>query len=147
MTPNPKSPKESASEPADFANLFIKGVQRAADMQKKSLDVAAQQNAEAIESAKNASHAVPAAPAMFDMARQAFERYIEAQKSVIDQVVHHTSSMVETAKESGNTASKVAADFTKTIQQSIERAVEVEKKALDLAVQQAKSVAEAVKHK
>ena len=38
--------------PADFANLFLKGVERAAELQKKSLDAAMQQNAEVISSYK-----------------------------------------------------------------------------------------------
>jgi flagellar hook-basal body complex protein FliE len=48
-------------------------------------------------------------------------------------------ALIESAKDSGSSAQKVAADFTKTIQQSIERTVEVQKKALDLAAQAAKA--------
>jgi uridine kinase len=76
---------------------------------------------------------------VYDLAGQAFEGYIETQKSVIDHIVKQTASLVESAKDSGNSAQKVAADFTKTIQQSIERAVEVQKKALDLAAKEAKA--------
>jgi hypothetical protein len=44
---NPEAPNSSPTEnlPAEFTDLFIKGVQRAAEMQKSSLDAAAQQNA------------------------------------------------------------------------------------------------------
>jgi hypothetical protein len=76
---------------------------------------------------------------VYDLAGQAFEGYIETQKSVIDQIVKQTAALVESAKDSGNSAQKVAADFTKTVQQSIERAVEVQKKALDLITQTAKA--------
>ena len=127
--------------PTEFGSLFIKGVERAAELQKKSLDDAARQNAEAIAAYKKGPQAVPSAPAVYDLAGQAFEGYIETQKSVIDHIVKQTASLVESVKDSGNSAQKVAADFTKTVQQSIERAVEVQKKALDLAAQETKATA------
>ncbi len=125
--------------PADFANLFLKGVGRAAELQKKSLDAAMQQNAEVIATYQKGSPAVPAMPNVFELAGKAFEGYIEAQKSVIDQMVKQTAALVEGAKESGNSAQKVAAEFTKNIQPLIERTVEVQKKALEIVAQQVKS--------
>ena len=38
----------NTNQPTDFASLFIKGVERASELQKKSLADAARQNAEAI---------------------------------------------------------------------------------------------------
>ncbi|MGO9647491.1 MAG: hypothetical protein ACLPOO_05500 [Terriglobales bacterium] len=130
----------STNQPTDFASLFIKGVERAAELQKKSLDDAARQNAEAIAVCKKTPQAMWAVPGVLDLAGQAFAGYIETQKSVIDQIVQQTAALVEGAKESGNSAQKVAAEITKTVQQSIERTVEVQKKALDLAAQGAKAV-------
>jgi hypothetical protein len=130
---------KTSSIPADFASLFLKGVERAAELQKKSLDTAVQQNAEAIANYKKSPQAVPVLPNVFELAGKAFEGFIEAQKTVIDQVVHQTTAMVETAKESGNSAQKVAEIFTKNIEQSIERTVDLQKKALDMAAHQAKS--------
>jgi putative protein kinase ArgK-like GTPase of G3E family len=127
------------NHPTEFASLFIKGVERAAELQKKSLDDAARQNAEAIAVYEKAPQSVPLAPPCMTWSAQAFEGYIETQKSVIDHIVKQTASLVESVKDSGNSAQKVAADFTKTIQQSIERAVEVQKKALDLVAQEAKA--------
>jgi hypothetical protein len=129
------------NDPTEFASLFLKGVQRAADLQKKSLDDAKHQNAEAIAAYKKGPQSVPSAPAVYDLAGQAFEGYIDAQKSVIDHIVKQTASLVESAKDTGDSAQKVAADFTKTVRQSIERAVEVQKKALDLAAQGSKAPA------
>jgi len=129
------------NHPTEFASLFLKGVQRAADLQKKSLDDAKHQNAEAIAAYKKGPQSVPSAPAVYDLAGQAFEGYIDAQKSVIDHIVKQTASLVESAKDTGDSAQKVAADFTKTVQQSIERAIEVQKKALDLVAQGTKAPA------
>lgn len=126
------------NQSTDFASLFIKGVKRAAELQKKSLDDAARQNADAIAVCKKTPQAVPAVHGVVDLAGQAFEGYIEAQKSVIDHIVEQTSALVDSAKDRGNSAQKVAADFTKNIQQSIERVIDVQKKALDFAAQEAK---------
>jgi len=127
-----------SNHPTDFASLFIKGVERAAELQKTSLDDAAKLNAEAIAAFKKTPQAVPAVPEVFELAGQAFEGYIATQKSVIDQIVKQTAALVGSAKDRGESAQKVAADFTKTIQQSIERTVEVQKKALDLVAREAK---------
>jgi len=124
--------------PADFTNLFLKGVEQAADLQKKSLEAALVQNAEVIATYKKGA-AASNIPNVFDLAGKALESYIEAQKSVIDQIVQQTTALVESTKGSGVSAQKVAETFTKNIEQSIERTVEVQKKALELAVSQAKA--------
>jgi hypothetical protein len=132
-------PETKNNQPTEFANLFIKGVERAAELQKKSLDDAARQNAEIIAASRKGPQAVSLAPGMCDLAAKAFEGYIETQKSVIDQIVIQTAALVESAKDSGNSAQKVASDFTKTVQESIQRAVEVQKKAFDLVTQETKA--------
>lgn len=115
---------------ADSVNLFMKGVERAAELQKKALEAASQQTAEAIAASKKA---IPAAvPGMFEVIQQGFDRYVEAQKGVIDLVVAQTAAMVETTKHSGTSAQKMVEDFTKSVQESVERAVEIETKALGL---------------
>src|ERR1700688_1716440 len=53
------------NHPTEFASLFLKGVQRAADLQKKSLDDAKHQNAEAIAAYKKGPQSVPSAPAVY----------------------------------------------------------------------------------
>jgi virulence-associated protein VagC len=131
-------PEAKPTTPADFTNLFLKGVEQAAELQKKSLEAALMQNAETIASYKKGAQAVTL-PNVFDLAGKALESYIEAQKSVIDQIVQQTTALVENAKGGGASAQKVAETFTKNIEQSIERTVEVQKKALELAVQQAKA--------
>jgi hypothetical protein len=130
-----------STAPADFTNLFLKGVEQAAELQKKSLEAALQQNAEAIATYKKSAQSAAASniPNVFDLAGKALESYIEAQKSVIDQLVQQTTALVESTKGSSVSAQKVAETFTKNIEQSIERTVEVQKKALELAVQQAKA--------
>lgn len=131
--------------PADSVNLFMKGIERAAELQKKALEAAKQQTDDAITESKKAIQ--PSVAGMFDVVQQGFERYVEAQKGVIDLVVQQTAAMVETTKQSGSSAQKVVEDFTKSVQQSVERAVEIEKKALGLATHSAKAASGAPKHK
>lgn len=132
-------PPEKTTPPADFTNLFLKGVEQAAELQKKSLEAALQQNAEAAAAYKKSAASMQSLPDVFELAGKALEGYVEAQKTVIDQIVQQTAALVEGAKSSGASAQKVAETFTKNIEQSIERTVEAQKKALELAAQQAKS--------
>ena len=129
---------ENKSNLPDFASLFLKGVERAAELQKKSLDFAVQQNAELMASYKKGAEVVPTLPSVLELAGKAFEGFIEAQKSVIDQVTQQTAALVDTAKESGSSAQKVAGAFTKNIEQAIERSIDLQKKALELVAQQTK---------
>ncbi len=130
---------------AEFTNLFMKGVERAAELQKKALEAAAQQTAEAIAASKKAIQ--PAVPGMFEVVQQGFDRYVEAQKGVIDLAVQQAAAMAETAKQGGSSAQKVMEDFTKSVQQSVARAVEIETKALGLAAHSAKAASGGTKHK
>jgi hypothetical protein len=137
-----KPPRNPASKPdahqesnfaAEFSNLVLKGIQRAADMQKQSLEAAAHLNAQALEALKKSAQNMPAAAGLFDLAGQALERYAEAQKGVIDQVVQQTAAVIETTRQQSSSASNVASEVSKTIQDSIERAISLQKAVLDLA--------------
>jgi ABC-type transporter Mla subunit MlaD len=135
-----KMAESKTPSPADFTNLFLKGVEQAADLQKKSLEAALKQNAEALANyQKGASEAVGNLPNVFELAGKALESFIEAQKTVIDQIVQQTAALVESSKEGNVSAQKIAEMFAKNIEQSIERTVEVQKKALEMALQQAKA--------
>jgi hypothetical protein len=130
--------KTTSTAPTDFTNLFLKSVEQAAELQKKSLEAALQQNSEAYAAYKKGAQSVQSMPDVFELAGKALEGYIEAQKTVIDQIVQQTAALVESAKSSGASAQKVAETFSKNIEQSIERTVEAQKKALEMAAQQAK---------
>ena len=72
-----------------FFPLFTRSVERIAEFQKKSLDFAAEQNADLLENFKKAANIVPQAPGMFmfDLYAQAFDKIVETQKGAIDLVV------------------------------------------------------------
>jgi uncharacterized membrane protein YccC len=139
MAENKSTSSTNPPANADFTNLFLKGVEQAAELQKKSLEAALQQNTEAYAAYKRGTQSMQSMPDVFELAGKALESYVEAQKSVIDQIVQQTTALVESTKGGGSSVQRVAETFTRNIEQSIERTLEAQKKALDLAAQQAKS--------
>ena len=154
MKPTSKSTKKTApvaaGEGLDYealTGLYLKGVERVAELQKKALEVAAQQNAEAVEVLKKAVQAIPGVPSslIFETAEQAFGRFVEMQKNVIDMMVQQNAALVETTKERGNSAEKIVANTAKIAQQSVERGIALQKSLLEFAAQQSKALTDAGK--
>ncbi len=154
MKPTSKSTKKTAQvakgEALDYealTGLYLKGVERLAELQKKALEVAAQQNAEAVEILKKAVKAIPGVPSslIFETAEQAFDRFVEMQKTVIDMVVEQNAALVETTNERGNSAEKIVANVSKIAQQSVDRGIALQKSLLEFAVQQSKALTDAGK--
>src|SRR5690348_8095045 len=77
-----------------ITDIYTNGVQRLADVQKKSLDVAVKQNAELLETWKKFAQTIPGGGGMFmvDLAYNAFERFAETQKGVIDLVLEQNNA-------------------------------------------------------
>ena len=72
MNPTSKSTKDAAPVAAGeildceaLTGLYLKGVERVAEMQKQALEIAAQQNAAAVDFLKKAVKAVPGIPCAF----------------------------------------------------------------------------------
>ena len=72
-----------------FTPLVLNSVERVADLQKKTLDIAAQQATEWMGAWKQAFSYFPVTPPsfIFDVAGQAMQTAIEAQKNAVDLVV------------------------------------------------------------
>ncbi|MFZ0685102.1 MAG: hypothetical protein WAM89_06120 [Terriglobales bacterium] len=142
-----KSPNGSA-QPNEvveaFIPLYTKNVERLAELQKKSLDIAAEQNAELIAACKKASQYVPENPGsfLFDLVGQTFERFVETQKGAIDLAVEQSHVVAGLAKEPTSSATKVAEGVTALFKQSVEHSVAAQKKALDYYAEQHKSACE-----
>jgi len=127
-----------------FIPMYTKNVERLAELQQKSLEVAAEQNAELIEACKKAAHSVPEAPGsfLFDLVGQTFERFVETQKNAIDLAVEQSHTLVGLAQQRGNSAAKVAEGVTALFKQSVEQSVTAQKKALDYYSEQHKTACE-----
>lgn len=141
----------AAAPKADFTDVFspviVNTVERVADLQKKTLDVAAEQTAEWFGAWKQAFSFFPVMPPafIFDVAGQAIQTAIETQKSAIDLVVEQTKSAAEITKVRTDAYGKIATGVAATVRNSIERTVEAQKKVLDFASEQNKVVFESTK--
>jgi hypothetical protein len=128
------------------ATLFSKGLERVIEASKTSLDLAVEQNAEAIASYKKALNAssMPGA-ILLDLAGQAFEGYVTLQKSLLDFAVEQNAKAVEAAHQYSHDASKAKDGIAKAIQQSVDHTEAAQKAVLDLASKQTKEVSDTVK--
>ncbi len=124
--------------------LYIKGVERLAEIQKKGIDLAAKQNAEMIDTWKKFASAVPYAPApvLLDWATSAFEQYADARKNAIDLVVEHSHSMAGLVKNGTSSAANATESAVTLVKDLVDRSVTTQKKALELCSAQTKTVFE-----
>ena len=127
--------------------LYVNGVERLAELQKKSLDIAAEQSAEWLNAWKKAFSYFPATPAtfVFDIAEKAVETFVETQKSAIDLVVEQSHTVAGINQTRAEAYADIANSVTGIFQKSVERSVEAQKKVLDFASAQSKTAFEATK--
>jgi hypothetical protein len=162
MTSNPKPPTKDAppdpvaseradtpeqSVPAMFATLYFRGLERMVQAHRMTLDMAVQQSTQAMDIWKRTLRIPSTAPGMFifDLTTQAMNRYVETQKNVMDLMLEQGAAAMETTRERGDSASKMATGMAEVLQQSVERTVMAQKIILDFAAQQNRTATETVK--
>ncbi|HTQ85435.1 MAG TPA: hypothetical protein VMI93_04435 [Candidatus Solibacter sp.] len=150
MSAPKKSTKSTGNRPVaveNFIPLYTKSVERIAELQKRSLEIAAEQNAEFIDTWKKVFHFAPETPGLFlfDVIGQAVERAVESQKEAIDLAVEQSQAVAHLAKERNASVAKVAEGVTAIFQQTVQHAVAAQKKALDHYSQQHKTAYETAK--
>src|SRR5271169_5288492 len=118
--PEAKSERIDETYPQDFASLFVKGVQRVAEIQKQAIEIAARQNAEIVDAYRKAARSVPTVAGRVELVEEALNQFIKAQESVTNQVVEQTLGLIKTVKEHSDAASKVTIAFTGLIPESIQ---------------------------
>ncbi len=143
----PRTAAEGAEVAGQFIPLYTKSVQRVADLQKKSIEVAAEQNAELLEECKKAFSFIPEGPVTFwfDLVGQTFDRLVEVQKENIDLAVEQTNVLTELGRERGALAAKFVDGGTGLFQQSVEHSVAAQKKNLEFCVEQQRAAYETAK--
>jgi hypothetical protein len=146
-TRSTRAAAENADVAATFVPVYNKSVERLAELQKKSLEVVAQQNAEMLETCKKAMPFVPEGQASFwfDLLGQTFERYVETQKGTIDLAVEQSGTLVGLAQERGALAAKFADGATAMFQQAVDHSVAAQKKNLEFCAEQQKAGYETAK--
>jgi hypothetical protein len=127
------------------AVLYTKGLEKAVELSKSSLDFAGEQNAEILASAKKALKSSQL-PNLFvlDLAGSAVEGFISLQKSLLDLAIDQSKSVIEAAQQHTDVNS-VKAGINTLVQQSVDRAVAAQTLVLNLAAKQSKAVSDAVK--
>ena len=136
---------ETVEAMENFVPLYLKGIEVIAELQKKSLQVAAQQNADWAGASKKALvRFIPASQVnpVFDLAAQAFDTILESQKEAIDMALEQNQTVAGFAKEGVESVSKLTSGLTALFQKSVEYSVAVQKKALEFAAEQNKAVYE-----
>jgi hypothetical protein len=156
MSPTPRVNREPAGEELtgkpeiqdSFTSLFLRGVERIAEIQKQTIDLAMQQNTEMVDALKKATERVPGAARLplFDLANGAVTRCADTQKAAIDFVVEQSQVWTDTLKDRARDDKKAADSTTNRAKQTMERSFAVQKKALDQGAAQAKAVVDIARH-
>jgi len=151
MTTTSKSTHKAAAVKPEFVDTFsplvLNSVERVADLQKKTLDIGAEQTGEWIGAWKKTLSYFPVttSPFLFDVVGQALQTAVETQKSAIDLVLEQTNAANGIAKVRGEAYSKIADGVTSSIQKSVERSMEAQKTILEFASEQNTAVFESTK--
>jgi len=156
MNANPRSPKDSASDPpvekaeaqetlaSSFASMYHRQVERAAGLQKNALDVFIQQTADMHNAFRQALRATPLAT-FIDFEQDALERWARAQKTLLDMTVQQSAAVVGFAKEQTAGTTKTADGLKELVQDTADRTVAVHRVVLDLTAQQTAAAVETIK--
>jgi hypothetical protein len=145
--PASTAPAEKLEVVETIANLYSRSVERIAELQKKGIDMAVEQNAELLNACKKASQTVPGASSLFmlDLAASAFARYADTQKGAIDLVLEQSHSLAGLVKESAASTVKAGESATAVLLQTVEQSVVAQKKALDNYAAQGRAAFEKAK--
>ena len=134
--------------PESVATLYTQGVERMAEIQKKSIDLATQQNLEFLNIWKKNARAFPFAPGVFmiELATTTFERFADTHKGAIDLVVEQSHAMGNVVKEHSTATTNANEGAVNMAQELMDHGIESHKKVLDSYSAQARAFLEAMKH-
>lgn len=146
--PAPGEIKEKVEFRDDFFAFFLHGMERMANVQKATIDVAVQQQVEMVDLLKKVVDKVPGTPGlpMLKLATGAVGRYAETQKAAIDFVVEQSQVWTDALKDRAKTAKTATESATNVAKQTLERSFAVQKKVLENTAAQTKDVIDIAKH-
>jgi len=155
MSPNGKASWESDVQDAADKKAFTEnitatyaaGVERVAEAEKKSIDLAVAQYGDLTNLWKTAVQKLPGAPGLFllEMAQTTFERFAETRKGAIDLIVEQSNALTQIVRERTADANKSTEGAVSFMQQSMERSVAMQKKVLDFSAAHTKTVLDTAK--
>jgi dsDNA-binding SOS-regulon protein len=121
--------------------LYTQSVERIADAQKQTLDLALQQNADLIGAWKKIAQVVPGTPVptFLDLISNTFGQFVDLQKGAIDLAREQSKALAGLANERLDAVSN-ATDSVKTfVQNTVERVAVAQKNVIELSAAQAKT--------
>ncbi len=127
-----------------ISELYTKGIERLAAVQKNGLELAVKHNAEVASVWKKFTLPMPGA-LMLDLATTAFERFAETQKGAIDLLVEQPHAFSKLIKERKVKATDPIEEGKKTAKEAIEHSIAAQKTALEYTTKQAKAAFETAK--
>jgi hypothetical protein len=159
MSPTPKPAREPVIDDAreavheavearnNFVNLYSHGIDRIAEIQKRTIDTAVQHNTEVIDAWKKLVQKLPggARLPLLDVAASMFERFADTQKNAIDLAVEQNRAVIESIKDRASVANKATEAAVNMTNQAVERSVAAQKKVVETTVAQTKAVLEATR--
>ena len=156
MSPSGRTNRESvideAAERVDFRNelsaLYLRGLERMAEVQKQFIDLAVQQNKETGELLKKSASKLPGAPRipMLELAYSAVSRYADVQKHAVDFIVDQNRIWIDAMKDRTAAARKTGESATQAVKQAMESSFAVQKKALEHTAAHTKAVVDAARN-
>jgi hypothetical protein len=125
-----------------ITTLYTKSVERLAEAQKKTLDVALEQNADLISAWKKIAQVIPGTPVpnMLDLVANTFGQFVDLQKGAIDLAVEQSQTLGELANERVDSVSKATDAVTTVVNDTVERTAVTQKNAIEFAAAQTKTV-------
>jgi hypothetical protein len=121
-----------------MTELYMNGIERLAEVQKKGLEIAVKHNAEVASAWKKFTLPVPGV-LMLDLATTAFERFAETQKGALDLMVEQTHTFAKLVKERKVKTTDTMEEGKARAKEAIEHSVAAQKTALDYTAKQAKA--------
>jgi len=128
-----------------MTQLYTSGVDRLAEIQKKALEVAVQQNNEVVAAWKKQGLVEPGL-LMLNLASTAAEHFADTQKGAIDIVVDQTHALADLVKERKIKATGNLDGAKKVAKEAIEHTIAAQKTALDYSAKQTKAAFETAKN-
>jgi hypothetical protein len=130
--------------PVACATLYHKGLERAVEAGKISLDQAVQQNADLVAAIKKALKGT-SVPGLFilDLAAEAFEGFVSVQKQLLALGLEQSSAMLAALENYDQNTAKE--DLASAFQATLDRSIAAQNTVTEYAAKQSKAVSETVK--
>jgi hypothetical protein len=147
MSDSGKSTPDDTGIAGPLAEIVRRGMETLIDVQKRTLEVAAQQSTVAVEAIAAGVYAVaePSANSFLQIASDTVAAFVEAHNGMLDLVVRQSAAASGAVKGGGGFPGTVVAGMSDAVHVSIERAVAAQKALLEQAVRQHAAVMEAAK--